>query len=85
MTEVEDPTGKVVTVKPSSRAPAETVMLAGTDAAAAFELERVTVAPPAGAGSNRVTVPTTTAPPVTPRRESSRRATPGPVTFRKVV
>src|SRR2546422_10707763 len=47
----------VDTVKFALVAAAATVTLAGTVATAAFPLERVTTAPPAGAGPLRVTVP----------------------------
>jgi len=46
-------------------APAGTVMLIGTVAAAVLEVVSVTVAPPAGAGSPSITVAVTVAPPVT--------------------
>jgi hypothetical protein len=46
-------------------APAGTVTVAGTAAEAAALLVRVTTAPPAGAGSRSVTVPTAATPPVT--------------------
>lgn len=43
---------------------AATVTLAGTCAAAALLLDRVTTAPPAGAGPFRVTVPVEVLPPI---------------------
>ena len=61
---VED-TGLVVAVKVALVAPAATVTDAGTWAAAVFELVRATIAPPAGAGPLRVTVPVEDAPPTT--------------------
>jgi hypothetical protein len=50
-------TASAVAVKGAVVAPAETVTLAGTVATAVFELERVTTAPPVGAGPLRVMVP----------------------------
>ena len=52
--------GKVALV-----APAATVTLGGTAAAAGLPLDNVTTAPPAGAGPLRVKVPCALAPPVT--------------------
>ena len=60
--EVTEPTAVVSTWKPAVVAPAATVTLAGT-VAAASPLERVTTAPPAGAGLPRVTVPEDEDPP----------------------
>ena len=65
MTEVELATELVVTEKVAEEAPAETVTLAGTCAAAVLLLDRVTVAPPAGAAPLRVTVPVAELPPFT--------------------
>jgi len=51
-------------VKVAVVALAATVTLAGTCAAAALLLDRVTTAPPAGAGPFRVTVPVEVLPPI---------------------
>jgi hypothetical protein len=58
-------TGLVVTVKVAVVAPAATVTLAGTCAAAVLLLDRVTAAPPAGAAPFKVTVPVEEVPPIT--------------------
>jgi hypothetical protein len=58
------PTGLVVTVKVAVVAPAATVTLAGTVAAAVLLLVRVTTAPAVDAAPFRVTVPVDDAPPV---------------------
>ena len=55
----------VVTVKVALVAFAATVTLAGTCAAAALLLKRVTSAPPAGAGAFNLTVPAEEVPPTT--------------------
>ena len=65
VTEVDVDTALVLTVKVAMVAPARTVTLAGTVAAAVLLLERVTDAPPVGAGPLRVTVPVEELPPVT--------------------
>jgi hypothetical protein len=57
VTEALDATGLVVNVNVAVVALAETVMLAGTCAAAVLLLASVTTAPPAGAGPLSVTVP----------------------------
>ena len=65
MTEVELVTELVVTEKVADVAPAATVTLAGTCAAAVLLLVRVTLAPPVGAAPLNVTVPVEELPPVT--------------------
>ena len=62
--EVKAPTGVVVTGKSAVVAPAATVTLAAT-VAAALPLDSVTTAPPAGAALLRVTVPVEEFPPTT--------------------
>lgn len=57
VTAVEALTVPAVMGKVAEVAPAGTVTLAGTEAAAAFELESRTMAPPAGAAAVRLTVP----------------------------
>lgn len=57
VTAVDAATALVLTVKLVLAAPAETVTLVGTCAAAVLLLERVTCAPPVGAGPLNVTVP----------------------------
>ena len=58
-------TGLVVTVNVAVVAPATTVTLAGTCAAGVLLRDRVTTAPPAGAGPLNVTVPVEEVPPIT--------------------
>ena len=65
VTGVEAVTLLVLTVKVALLAPAVTVTLAGTVAAAVLSLIRETAAPPVGAGPLRVTVPVEGDPPVT--------------------
>ena len=65
VTDVEDATGSVVTLKVAVVAPAATVTLAGTVAAAVLELVSVTTAPEGGALPVRVTVPVELTPPKT--------------------
>jgi len=65
VTDVEAPTGEVVTVKVFEVSPAGTVTFAGTVAALVFELVRETTAPPEGAALARVTVPVEELPPST--------------------
>ena len=60
-----DPTALVVTVKVAVVAPAATVTLAGTCAAAVLPLDSVTTAPLVRAGPLKVTVPVDELPPVT--------------------
>jgi hypothetical protein len=65
VTEVLDATGLVVTVKDVDEAPPGTVTDAGTWAAAALLLNRLTKAPPGDAGPLRVTMPVEDIPPTT--------------------
>ena len=65
VTAVDAATALVLTVKVALVAPARTVTVEGTLAAAVLLLERVTCAPPAGAGPLSVTVPVEEFPPVT--------------------
>ena len=65
VTEVEAVTARVVVVKVALVAPAETVTLAGTVAAAMLPLERETRTPPFGAGALSATVPVEGIPPLT--------------------
>jgi hypothetical protein len=58
-------TGLVVMVNVAVVAPAATVTLAGSCAAAVLLLDRVTTAPVAGAGPVNVTVPVDEVPPIT--------------------
>ena len=64
MTVVCATTAEVVAVNVALVMPAETVPLAGTDAAALL-LDRVSTTPPAGAGTDKVTAPVEVFPPVT--------------------
>ena len=65
MTDVDVPTGVVLTAKVAVVAPAETVTPAGTVATLVLLLESETSAPLLGAGSLSVTVPVEELPPVT--------------------
>src|SRR5260221_12759511 len=65
VTVVEAATALVLTVNVAVVAPAATVTLGGTVAAAVLLLESATVAPPAGAARLSVTVPVEEFPPVT--------------------
>lgn len=75
--DVEDDTVCVVTVNVRLVAPADTVTLAGTVAAAVLLLESVTTAPPDGAALDSVTVPCDELPPVTLAGESDSDASVG--------
>src|SRR2546429_7642499 len=66
VTAVDAVTTLVLTVKVALVAPAGTVTLEGTVAAAVLLLESATCAPPAGAGPLNVTVPVEEFPPATP-------------------
>lgn len=65
VTLVFNATGLVVTVKIPEFAPAGTVTLAGTEAAVVLLLDNVTMAPAAGAGPFKVTVPADDVAPIT--------------------
>ena len=65
VTDVFDLTVEVLTVNVAVAEPAVTVTLAGTVATAVLLLDSVTLAPPAGAGPLRVTVPVEGLPPPT--------------------
>ena len=65
VTEVFEATGLVATVNVAVVALAAIVTLAGTRAAAVLLLDRVTTAPPTGAGPFSVTVPIEEFPPLT--------------------
>jgi len=65
VTEVFAATGVVVTANVTEVAPAATVTLAGTCAAAVLLLDSVTIAPPVGAAWVNVTVPVDEVPPTT--------------------
>jgi hypothetical protein len=75
--DVEDDTVCVVTVNVRLVAPAVTVTLAGTVAAAVLLLESITTAPPDGAALDNVTVPCEELPPVTLVGESDNDASVG--------
>jgi hypothetical protein len=62
---VEEVSARVVTAYVAVVAPAATVTLAGAVATAVLLLERVTAAPPVGAGPFKVTVPVAAVPPTT--------------------
>src|SRR5260370_602297 len=73
VTEVDAATALVLTVNVALLAPAGTVTLAGTVAAAVLLLVRLTTAPPLGAGPLSVTVPVAGFPPVTLTRLRHRK------------
>src|SRR5207302_561546 len=79
VTVVDFDTTLVETVKVAVLAPAATRTLTGTVAAAVLLLERVTVAPPVGAGPVSVTVPVEVLPPVTVVGFKLRLLSPSPV------
>jgi hypothetical protein len=60
------PTALVLTVKVAVVAPAAIVTLASTVATAVLSLDRLTTAPPVGAGPLNISVPVDDVPPVTP-------------------
>jgi hypothetical protein len=63
VTAVEDATPVVVTGAAAEAEPGGMVTLAGSEATAGFELERLTTAPPASAGPFSVTVAVEPSPP----------------------
>jgi hypothetical protein len=65
VTTVDAATALVLAVNVALVAPAATITLDGTRAAAVLPLDRATCAPPAGAGPLSVTVPVEEFPPVT--------------------
>ena len=75
-------TGLVVTVNVAVVAPAATATLAGTCAAAALRLDRVTTAPLADAGPLSVTVPVEELPPITDEGLRLTEASAGAVTVK---
>ena len=84
VTDVELATALVPTLKLALVAPAATVTLAGTEAAALLS-ESWTIAPPAGAGPSSDTVPVTALPPVTLPRLRLSAATRGGATVSEPV
>ncbi len=70
-------TGFVEIVNVAPEAPAATVTVAGTTAAATLPLDSDTTAPPAGAGPVSVTVPVEVLPPATPVGLTLREEIPG--------
>jgi hypothetical protein len=75
-------TGLVVTGNVAVVAPAATITLAGTCAAAVLLLDRVTTAPLAGAGPLSVTVPVEDMPPITDEGLRLTEASAGAVTVK---
>ncbi len=65
VTELDEPTALVLTVKLALVVPPATVTLAGTVATPVLLLDRLTTAPPPGAAALSVTVPVEELPPVT--------------------
>src|SRR5436309_6763353 len=85
VTTVEEPTGVVLTVKVALVLPAGTVTLTGTVAAPVLLLDKLTTAPPLGAGALSVTVPVEELPPVTLDGLRLREESVGGVTAREAV
>jgi hypothetical protein len=82
VTELCAATGKVMTGKLAIAAPAATVAVSWTVAAAVFELVSITVIPPVGAALEINTVPLTAVPPVTMDCESPTETIDGGVMVR---
>jgi hypothetical protein len=76
---LEAATPFVVTVNVPINAPAVSVTVAGTVATVVLSLDKLTVAPPTGAGPNNVTVPCTVNPPTVLIGANKRELRPGVV------